>query len=254
MICRGAILGLAAAMAIGHLQGPVLAATEPMGPDSHGSGPNAPLAAPEAGPASAAGPAAAAAGPVARERLLTGNPLWAVPLSSLSATRARPIFSPSRRPPPPAVVAAPYVPPAVRLSKPAEPDHPLLSLMGTVVGESEGVGVFLDQGTKGFLRLKTGQDHQGWILRSVREREATFEKDRLTATLSLPAHGAEQAGLATSSLTVSSLQPAGNAWVDGDGQTISPPGLTTSSLQPAGNAWVDGDGQTISPPPKKTSE
>jgi hypothetical protein len=90
------------------------------------------------------------------------------------------------------VVAAPYVPPVVPPPKPAEPDHPQLSLMGTAVGESEGVGVFLDQGTKNFVRLKTGQNHDGWILRPVREREATFEKNDLTATLSLPIPRAEQ--------------------------------------------------------------
>src|ERR1700721_2394532 len=32
-----------------------------------------------------------------------GNPLWAVPFSSLTVTRERPLFSASRRPPPPPV-------------------------------------------------------------------------------------------------------------------------------------------------------
>src|SRR5450631_3845625 len=40
-----------------------------------------------------------------KEQPLTGNPLWGVPLQSLSATRERPIFLPSRRPPAPAVAA-----------------------------------------------------------------------------------------------------------------------------------------------------
>jgi hypothetical protein len=31
----------------------------------------------------------------------SGNPLWAVPIKDLSQTRDRPIFTPSRRPPPP---------------------------------------------------------------------------------------------------------------------------------------------------------
>src|SRR5690348_5378824 len=31
----------------------------------------------------------------------TGNPLWSIPLSALAATRERPIFSASRRPPQP---------------------------------------------------------------------------------------------------------------------------------------------------------
>src|SRR5216684_625555 len=51
-----------------------------------------------------------------------GNPLWALPLKQLSTTRDRPIFSPSRRPPPPATPT--YVAPvAVRQQvKPAEPE------------------------------------------------------------------------------------------------------------------------------------
>src|SRR5436853_7887547 len=53
----------------------------------------------------------------------TGNPLWAIPLSSLTATRERPIFLPSRRAPAPAVagtavVVAPPPPPST------EPDQP----------------------------------------------------------------------------------------------------------------------------------
>ena len=37
----------------------------------------------------------------------TGNPLWAIPVSSLTATRERPIFPPSRRAPAPAVAGTP---------------------------------------------------------------------------------------------------------------------------------------------------
>jgi hypothetical protein len=74
-------------------------------------------------------------GPVTREPGKGGNPLWSLPLSSLSVTRERPIFSPSRRPPPPPAVAAPYVPPVSQSqppSKPPEPDHPPLTLVGTL--------------------------------------------------------------------------------------------------------------------------
>src|SRR5205807_6190751 len=42
-----------------------------------------------------------------QESSLIGNPLWGIALSSLQETRARPIFSPSRRPPSPHVVVAP---------------------------------------------------------------------------------------------------------------------------------------------------
>ena len=39
----------------------------------------------------------------------SGNPLWAIPLSALTATRERPIFLPSRRAPAPAVAGTPVV-------------------------------------------------------------------------------------------------------------------------------------------------
>src|ERR1700739_4453914 len=58
----------------------------------------------------------------------TGNPLWGIPLRVLTATRERPLFSPSRRPPAPPAVAAPAPPPRpVAAAKPPEPDHPLLT-------------------------------------------------------------------------------------------------------------------------------
>jgi general secretion pathway protein N len=113
----------------------------------------------------------------------SGNPLWAIPLKDLSATRDRPIFSPSRRPPVPAVAAASYVPPP----KPPEFDRPQLQLVGTIAGENESFGIFLDRVANTVLRLKMGEGHKGWILREVRGREIVLEKDDKSATLSLPA-------------------------------------------------------------------
>lgn len=123
----------------------------------------------------------------APERAQIGNPLWAIPLGTLPTTRDRPIFTPSRRPPAPAVVV---VPPAVRptvVTRPAEPDKLKLTLIGTVVGETEGIGVFFDQATNNFVRMKTGEGHAGWILRSIKAREVTLEKGQQSETLRLPA-------------------------------------------------------------------
>src|SRR5262249_28882248 len=61
----------------------------------------------------------------------TGNPLWGIPLRVLTATRERPLFSPSRRPPAPPAVAAPAPPPPVVAAKAPEPDHPPLTIVGT---------------------------------------------------------------------------------------------------------------------------
>jgi hypothetical protein len=216
MIRYGAILGLAAGLIIlGDAEGQALLVVAPTIADPMENVPS--LGAVGPGPGSIE-PARSAA----REHPPTGNPLWAVPLKSLSVTRERPIFSPSRRPPPPPVVAAAHAAPVkAPASKPTEPDQPLLSLVGTVVGESEGIGIFLDQATKGVIRLRTGQDHDGWILRSVQGREATFGKDQRTAILALPPPGAEPAGQPAIRPFTGTV--AGDTWMDGDGQMISPP-------------------------------
>src|SRR5204863_3922704 len=112
-----------------------------------------------------------------------GNPLWAIPLEELSATRERPIFSPSRRPA--AVTAAAHVPPP-QAAKPPEPERPQLSLVGTIAGVKESFGIFLDRSADTVLRLKTGEDYKGWILRAVHGREIVLEKGDRTATLALP--------------------------------------------------------------------
>jgi hypothetical protein len=124
----------------------------------------------------------------AAERTLSANPLWAMPLAQFSVTRERPIFSPSRRPPPPAV-APMSAPKAIALPKPKEPERPQLTLVGTIAGDEEGFGIFLDQSNKTVIRLKIGEDFQGWKLRSVQGRETALEKDRHVVTLALPQPG-----------------------------------------------------------------
>jgi general secretion pathway protein N len=131
--------------------------------------------------------------PTELERTPSANPLWAIPLATLSNARERPIFSSSRRPPPAAVASVPVVkaPPP---PKPPRAERPQLSLVGTIAGD-ESFGIFIDQTTKAALRLKIGDDYQGWRLRSVQGREVTLERDQQTAILSLPQPGAGTAGL-----------------------------------------------------------
>jgi hypothetical protein len=116
----------------------------------------------------------------------SGNPLWGIPLGSLSATRERPIFSASRR----AALVAVSVPrsaPVRPIVRPPESEHLNLTLVGTVVGKAESIGVFLDQSTHIFVRLRAGEEHSGWIVRSIKGREVSLEKNSRTETLSLPA-------------------------------------------------------------------
>lgn len=120
----------------------------------------------------------------------SGNPLWAIPLSTLSATRDRPLFTPSRHPPAPAVAGPPPAVPVAVAAPPAEPDRPRLALVGAVVAELGGIAIFVDQTTNEVVRLKTGDTHSGWRLQSVKGREAMFQKNSETLTLAMPAPGA----------------------------------------------------------------
>jgi general secretion pathway protein N len=115
----------------------------------------------------------------------SGNPLWAVPLSVLTATRDRPIFSASRRPPQPAVVAPPVEAAAPVAQKAAEPEHPPLALIGAVVGDSDAIAVFLDRSSQKIVRLRPGETNSGWTLSSVSPREVTFKKADRTEILAL---------------------------------------------------------------------
>lgn len=115
----------------------------------------------------------------------TGNPLWSIPLSALSVTRDRPVFSALRRPPPRAVAAARVVPIALPPPPPAAPEHPSLALIGAVVGENDAIAVFLDTANRGMVRLRRGEDHAGWTLSSVMPREVVLKKGEQTETLAL---------------------------------------------------------------------
>src|SRR5437763_1932906 len=152
----------------------------------------------------------------------SGNPLWAIPLSALTATRERPLFLPSRRAPAPAVAGTPVVaappplPPAA-----AEPEQPPLTLVGAIASETEGFAVFLDQATNNVIRLKTGQDHSGWVLRSVKGREVTLQKEGRAATLMLPAPG-----------NLSSAEPASQQPAPQPGDAPGPAGAPQATPRP----------------------
>jgi len=58
-----------------------------------------------------------------------------------------------------------------------------------VVGETETIGIFLDQANNSIVRLHMGESHAGWLLNSVKGREVALQKDRETVVLALPAPG-----------------------------------------------------------------
>jgi hypothetical protein len=106
---------------------------------------------------------------------ITGNPLWAIPISKLSATRERPLFSASRRPRAPTVAAAPVSAPVV--AKPVALQPPPFTLVGTI---------FFDPASKIATGVREGERASGWTLRSVDSRSAVLEGGNRMVTLDLP--------------------------------------------------------------------
>jgi general secretion pathway protein N len=135
-----------------------------------------------------------------------GNPLWTVPLKDLRFTRDRPLFTPSRRPP---TAPATYVEPPKALipAKPVEPELPRLSLVGVVLGETDGIGIFLDETTKEVVRLRKNEGHDGWVLRRLQGREVTLQKAQSTAVLVIAPPGGARAPATSSPVQELTIQP-----------------------------------------------
>ena len=180
--------------------------------------------------------AAAPDAPVAGSAAQPGNPLWTIPLNTLNATRERPLFAPSRRPAMQAAPAAianvpPPPPPAV------EPEQLGLRLLGTIAGRERGIAICLNLATSEVVRVRTGESFEGWNLRTVRGREATFEKASRQEVLALPSPddprqpaaappqiaGAQALPLSPVNAVPAQSTPLGGSWRDGDGNLIAPP-------------------------------
>lgn len=131
-----------------------------------------------------------AAAPRSTDEPATANPLWGIPLASLTATRDRPLFLPTRRAPAPAVpsVTPTQVKP-IAAPAPAAPEKPEFSLVGVIAGAADGIAIFTDDTSRDVFRLRTGEAYNGWILRSVRGREAVLEKNQQNAILEIPSPG-----------------------------------------------------------------
>lgn len=125
-----------------------------------------------------------------------GNPLWGIPLRALSATRERPLFTASRRPPAPVVAAvAPEplpLPTPVAVMAP-EPERPPLSLSGTIVSPGHSIAIVLNKTTNAVTRVREGEREAGWRVSAVSPRSAVVEKDGRSVTLELPLPGNEPA-------------------------------------------------------------
>ena len=136
------------------------------------------------------GEAQAGGGSAAADPSPTANPLWAIPISKLSATRDRPLFSVSRRPRTPAAPSAPAQTPTA-IAQPQAPATPPFTLVGTIIGDDNRIAIFYDETSKIASGVREGESASGWTLRSVDPRSATVEGSGRTVTLDLPEPSAQ---------------------------------------------------------------
>jgi hypothetical protein len=108
------------------------------------------------------------------------NPVAAQPLDRLSVTRERPLFSPSRRPPPPpsapvAQSAAPVLPPAA----------PSVDLFG-IVSDEEGARAIVRAGPGNkILRIRVGDEIGGWKVSQIEGRKLVLSLGERSTTFTL---------------------------------------------------------------------
>jgi general secretion pathway protein N len=107
------------------------------------------------------------------------NPLEAQPLDRLSATRERPLFSPTRRPIPP-----PPPPPPEAAAVAVVPQPPNLQLFGIVV-DDEGARAIVRSGAEKVDRVQIGDDIGGWKVSQIEGRRLVLSLDGRFATFTL---------------------------------------------------------------------
>jgi hypothetical protein len=111
------------------------------------------------------------------------NPLAKQSLRSLSATLQRPLFAPSRRPPP--AEAAPIA----RVEEPAAPlpppPQPTVVLVGTLI-DAQGPQAILRSGNDNKdKRVRVGDDVSGWKIKDIDDRHLTLALDDRTFSVDL---------------------------------------------------------------------
>lgn len=117
----------------------------------------------------------------ARSSAVHGNPLWAVSLDLLPATRDRPLFSPSRRPLPPpeshrvetaAAVPAPSPPPSV-------------VLLGIVADPKGAWALVRAGGSDKIVHARLGDAIAGWKVSEIESRRLVLSSEDRSVSFAL---------------------------------------------------------------------
>ena len=107
------------------------------------------------------------------------NPFEAQSLDQLSATRERPLFSPTRRPTPPPPPPSPEAAPVAVVPQP-----PNVQLFGIVV-DNEGARAIVRSSNDKVDRVQIGDDIGGWKVSQIEGRRLVLSLDGRFATFTL---------------------------------------------------------------------
>jgi hypothetical protein len=113
---------------------------------------------------------------------VSGTPVAEISLDRLSATRNRPMFSPSRRPPAPAAIAAraEQAPQPLPLSSP-----PGVALFGTVVGAQDARAFIAMGAADRIIGVRPGDDISGWTVTAITQRNLVLSRAEQSVTFTL---------------------------------------------------------------------
>ena len=120
-----------------------------------------------------------------------GSPLWAVTLDQLPATRDRPLFSSSRRPP-----ARPQPPRVAAVPPPAPRQPPSVVLLG-IVTDADGTWALIRAGGADKITpARLGDEIAGWKVSEIETRRLVLSSDDRSVSFALFARtgGASDSG------------------------------------------------------------
>ncbi len=103
------------------------------------------------------------------------------PLGVADAMLQRPLFSPTRRPPPPPAAPLPPLAPA-----PAAPAMPDLALSGIIAGGGSGIALLRRAVDPAPVRVRLGGEVDGWTVAEIRPRAVVLRRDARSVTVELP--------------------------------------------------------------------